>query len=449
VALLIDEKGIKLASDFCENYKTFLDNSKTERETSEQAVKLLKSKGFKEYIQGMVLTTGDKIYSINRGKSIVAAVIGAEPFENGLNICAAHIDSPRLDLKQRPLYEASELALLKTHYYGGIKKYQWTAVPLSLHGVVILDDGKKIEVRIGEEVGEPVFCVCDLLPHLAQEQMKRNTAESINGEELNILAGSMPFHLAKGTENDAVKLAIMNILNEKYGITEEDFVSAEIEAVPATKASDVGFDRSMVGGYGQDDRVCAYTALRALLDVKKPARTAVCLLCDKEEVGSDGNTGIKSAFFRTLMSSLAKDFGTNVKIVLANSKCISADVSAASDPTFPNVLDSNNAALLGHGIVIGKYFGSRGKVGTSDASAEFIGEIRTALNKEKVVWQTGELGKVDLGGGGTLAVYLANMGIEVLDAGVPVLSMHSPFEVASKLDIYMAYKAYLALYSLA
>lgn len=440
--LTLKDDEIRKADKFCEKYKNFLDVAKTEREAVDYTLKVLEENGFKEYKIGMKLKAGDKIYSNNRGKAVVISVIGSEPIEKGVKLCVAHIDSPRLDLKQCPVYEESELALFKTHYYGGIKKYQWTAIPLSLHGVIVKADNTKVTINIGEDENDPLFCVNDLLPHLAVDQMKRTLSEGIKGEELNILIGSRPF---KDDEiSEKVKLNILKILNEKYGIIEDDFISAEIEAVPAFKAKDIGFDRSMVGAYGHDDRVCAYTSLQAILKCKNPKRTAVVVLADKEETGSDGNTGLRSAYLKYFIADLAKGFGVEGRTVLSNSECLSADVNAAFDPTFPEVLEKKNAAYINYGVVVTKFTGSRGKSGTSDASAEFVGKIRNLLNENKVIWQTGELGRVDLGGGGTVAAYVANLDVDTVDVGVPVLSMHAPYEVVSKIDVYMAYKAFIS-----
>ena len=451
--LLINRKngGLRLTTEeiikaekYCEGYKQFLNKGKTEREFAAEAIALAEKQGFSEYIRGKKYLPGDKIYLNNRGKAVILAVIGSTPFEEGVNITAAHIDSPRVDLKARPLYEEAELALFKTHYYGGIKKYQWVAVPLSLHGVILTEDGKKISVNIGEDDGDPVFCITDLLPHLAQEQMKRTLAEGIKGEELNVLVGSYPFRDDEASEK--VKLNIINLLNEKYGIVEGDLLSAELELVPSFKARDLGFDRSMVGGYGQDDRVCAYTALTAIIEVEKTARTAVCILADKEETGSDGNTGLNSSYLRYFIADLAKPYGVDGRTVLSHSKCLSADVNAAFDPTFCDVNEKRNSCYLNYGVVLTKYTGARGKSGTSDASAEFSNEIQRMLDKNGVIWQTAELGKVDQGGGGTVAQYIANLDVDVIDMGVPVLSMHSPFEVVSKIDIWEAYKAFRAFH---
>lgn len=443
--LIMDEAQISKADKFCEGYKSFLDKGKTEREAVCESIKLAEENGFEKYDAAKKYQPGDKFYYINRNKCIILTIIGTEPIEKGIRIAAAHIDSPRLDLKQNPVYEDNELGLFKTHYYGGIKKYQWTAMPMSLHGVVFNKSGEKIEISIGEDEKDPVFCVTDLLPHLAAEQMKRTLNEAIKGEELNILIGSRPF---KDDEiSEKVKLNILNILYEKYNIVEDDFISAELEIVPNYKARDVGFDRSMVGAYGQDDRVCAYTALKAILKCKNPAKTVMTVLSDKEETGSDGNTGLRSAYMKYFIADVAKMFGVEGRTVLSNSECMSADVNAALDPTFPDVTEKRNTAKINYGVCVTKYTGSRGKSGTSDANAEYVSRIRQLLDKNKVIWQTGELGKVDAGGGGTVAAYIANLNIDVIDVGVPVLSMHSPFEVTSKVDVYMAYKAFSVFFS--
>ena len=436
--LIADENLLSECDGYCEDYKKFLDNAKTEREAAETAISMAKAKGFKEFKIGEKYNVGDKVYINNRGKAVAFAVIGNEPVENGVNISAAHIDSPRLDLKPNPLYEEIELALFKTHYYGGIKKYQWTAVPLALHGVFALKDGSVQKVCIGEEENEPKFVINDLLPHLAQEQSKRTLNEGIKGEELNVLIGSHPFKDEKGSE--LVKLNILKLFNEKYGITENDFLSAELELVPAVKACDIGLDRSMVGAYGQDDRVCAYPALTAITSIETPKKTALVILADKEEIGSMGNTGLESDFLRYVIYDLAKMQGGDGTVAIRNSKCLSADVNAAMDPTFQSVMERRNSAMLNYGVVVTKYTGERGKSGTSDASAEFMAEVRAMLDKAEIIWQTGELGLVDAGGGGTVAQYVANLGIDVVDLGVPVLSMHAPFETTAKFDVYMCYK---------
>ncbi len=439
-AFKMSAEELSLCDSFCENYKSFLDNAKTEREAVKTAVSMLKANGFKEYKAGQKLCAGDKIYRNNRGKAVMASVIGTAPIAAGVRLCAAHIDSPRLDLKQNPLYEDNNIALFKTHYYGGIKKYQWTAIPLSLHGVICKADGTEVTVSIGEDESDPVFCITDLLPHLAAEQMKRTSPQLIKGEELNIVIGSRPY--ADEEISDAVKLNILSILFEKYGITESDFISAELEAVPAFKAKDIGFDRSMIGAYGHDDRVCAYPALAAILECEKPTHTAVTVLTDKEETGSDGNTGLCSDYLRYFIEDIADDLGSNGRTVLSASECLSADVNAAFDPTFPDVNERNNCAYINKGVCVTKFTGARGKSGTSDASAEFVGRVRRLLDGKNVIWQTGELGKVDGGGGGTVAAYIANMNVDTIDVGVPVLSMHAPFEIVAKIDVYMAYRAF-------
>ena len=432
------------ADEFCEDYKSFLDAAKTEREAVKAALDIAEKNGFKKFVPNYKYKKGDKVYVNNRGKAIMLAVIGEKPIGEGVRIAAAHIDSPRLDLKPNPLYEADELALFKTHYYGGVKKYQWTAIPLALHGVIVKKDLTVVDVNVGEDEKEPKFVITDLLPHLAAEQSKRTLNEGIKGEELNVLVGSRPFKSDEGSE--LVKLNILKILNEKYDITETDFLSAELEMVPAFNASDIGFDSSMIGSYGHDDRVCAYPLLMAAVDAKNPQYTIISVLADKEETGSDGNTGLASKYFENFVSDLGKPYGVFGYEILRHSKCLSADVNAAFDPTFPDVADKMNFAFLNKGVVVTKYTGSRGKSGTSDASAEYMGEIRKMLDDGGIVWQTGELGKVDIGGGGTVAKYIAALDVDVIDVGVPVLSMHSPFEVVSKLDVYMAYKAFLQFF---
>lgn len=425
--------------EYCEGYKSFLNSAKTEREAVKAAVALAEKKGFKPFSRDNKYSAGDKVYFNNRGKTVAFAVIGKQDCESGFNITAAHIDSPRLDLKPNPVYEEIELALFKTHYYGGIKKYQWPTVPLALHGVFAKKDGTVTEVKIGEDENDPKFVVNDLLPHLASEQCKRSLSDGIRGEELNVLVGSMPFKDDEGSE--LVKLNILKILNEKYGVTEEDFLSAELEMVPAFKSCDIGFDRSMIGSYGQDDRVCAYPALTAVLDVENPERTALAILTDKEEIGSEGNTGLNSDFLRYVIGDICHCFGKDATVALRNSKCLSADVNAATDPTFQDVMEKRNASFLNYGVVVTKYTGARGKSDTNDASAEYVAEIRSMLDNAKIKWQIGELGKVDIGGGGTVAKYIADMGVDVVDLGVPVLSMHAPFETTAKFDVFMCYKA--------
>lgn len=436
----MSDAELKDCNQFCEEYKAFMNSAKTEREINNFVITELEKQGYKPFEAGMQLKAGDKIYLNNRGKAVIMAVIGTEDIRKGVRLCAAHIDSPRLDMKQHPLYESQEIGYFKTHYYGGIKKYQWTTVPLSLHGVIVRKDGSKLTVRIGEEEGDPVFYITDLLPHLADEQMRRTAPQIIKGEELNIIIGSMPFKSDKG--NELVKLALMKLLNEKYQITEDDFLSAELEAVPAYPAKDIGFDRSLIGAYGHDDKVCSYPAFRASLDVSAPKHTGVVILTDKEETGSDGNTGLKSSYLKYFLCDLAECFGANGRAVMSASKCLSADVNAGFDPTFPEVLEKNNCAYLNHGVCVTKFTGARGKSGTSDASAEFVGEVRKILDDGNVIWQTGELGRVDLGGGGTVAAYIANLDIDTIDIGVPVLSMHAPYELVAKTDVWAAYRAF-------
>ncbi len=437
--LTATDEVLLAADSYCEEYKAFLDAAKTEREAVRVAVKMAEDEGFVPFKIGEKYEKGARVYFNNRGKTIALAIIGEENIENGVNITAAHIDSPRLDLKPNPLYEDSDLALFKTHYYGGIKKYQWTVTPLALHGVFALKNGEVIEVSIGEKDDEPKFVIGDLLPHLSSEQNKRTLNEGIKGEELNVLIGSHPFKSDEGSE--LVKLNILKLLNEKYGITEGDFLSAELSLVPAVKACDIGFDRSLIGAYGHDDRVCAFPALSAILNIQNPKKTAIAVLADKEETGSAGNTGLESDFLRYVVYDLAKMQGGDGTVALRNSKCLSADVNAALDPTFPEVMERKNASFINYGVVVTKYTGARGKSGTSDASAEYVAEVLALLDKANIVWQTGELGKVDIGGGGTVAQYIANLGVDVIDLGVPVLSMHAPFETVSKFDVYMCYKA--------
>ena len=432
-----DAKWEKI-NEFCEGYKKFLSDGKTEREAAAAAIAIAEKAGFTSFEEGKKYSAGDKYYVNNRDKTVAFVVVGKKSVDNGVQITAAHIDSPRLDLKPNPLYEDTDMALFKTHYYGGIKKYQWTTIPLSLHGVFAKKDGSVISVNIGEDEADPCFVVTDLLPHLAQEQSKRTLADGIRGEELNILIGSRPFQDDKGSE--LVKLNIMSMLNEKYGVTEEDFLSAELEIVPAVKPRDIGFDRSMIGAYGHDDRVCAYPALKAICEVENPEKTAVAILADKEETGSDGNTGLNSAFLKYVIRDLAEMQGVDYTVALRHSKCLSADVNAGMDPTFKDVMEAKNASKLNYGAVITKYTGARGKSGTSDASAEYVAEVRNMLDKAGIAWQTGELGRVDLGGGGTVAMYVANLGVDVVDLGVPVLSMHAPFEVVAKFDVYETYR---------
>ena len=431
------------------NYRHFLDHGKTERDCVKAAVKQAKKEGFKDLKEvirsGEKLQAGDRVYDVFMEKAIALFIIGSKDMEKGMNILGAHIDSPRLDLKQNPLYEDTELAYLDTHYYGGIKKYQWVAIPLALHGVVAKKDGSVVEINIGEEEDDPVFCISDLLIHLSGEQMEKKGAKVVEGEALNLLIGNMPL---KDEEKDAVKKNVLNLLKEKYDIEEEDFLSAELEVVPAGKARECGLDRSMILAYGQDDRVCAYTSLEAILDTKKVKRTACCILVDKEEIGSVGATGMQSRFFENTVAELLNCMGEysdlTLRRTLANSKMLSSDVSAAYDPEYASVFEKKNAAYFAKGIVFNKYTGSRGKSGSNDANAEYMAELRKILEKHNVAFQTAELGKVDIGGGGTIAYILALYGMQVIDCGVAVMSMHAPWEIVSKADVYEAKKCYMA-----
>ena len=428
---------------YCKRYAAFMDACKTEREATTWAVREAEKQGFKAIVPGMKLQPGDKVYKDNRGKSIILAVIGSESLSSGANICAAHVDSPRMDLKPNPLYEDSEIAYFKTHYYGGIKKYQWTAIPLAIHGVVYRADGSIVTISIGEEDTDPIFYVSDLLPHLAADQTRKTLAEGIVGEQLNVILGSEPL---EGEGADLVKLHIMKLMNEKYGMIEQDFLSAELTVVPAGKCREVGFDRSLLAAYGHDDRVCAYAELEALFELENPARTAVCILADKEEIGSVGISGMQSQVFDTFMQDLCDATGANLNRCFENSFCLSADVSNAFDPNFPETCDKRNNSHINYGVAICKYTGSRGKGGASDASAEAMGHIRKTFGEADVTWQIATLGKVDQGGGGTVAAYMANRNIVTVDAGVPVLAMHAPLEVVSKLDCYMTKQACKAVY---
>ena len=435
-----DEKIIDEAYDFSVDYKKYLDDAKTEREAVTASIAIAEKAGFKPYALGDAVKVGDKLYYNNRGKNLFLFTIGSESLENGFRISAAHIDSPRIDLKQVPLYEEEGMSFLKTHYYGGIRKYQWLATPLALHGVVIKQDGTSVNIVIGEDDNDPVLYINDLLPHLSHGMESKPIGEAVPGEKLNILVGSRPL----GDEADAIKLNTMKLLNEKYGIVEEDFLTAELSVVPAYKAKDVGLDRSMIGAYGHDDRVCAYPALMSIIKCADSRHSLMCILADKEETGSDGNTGMQSDFMMDLIDELSKAVGANPRIVRANSKCLSADVSAAYDPNFAEVFEKRNSALLSCGVVLTKYTGSRGKSSTNDAHAEFIGWLRQAMAQYGVIWQSGELGRVDVGGGGTVAKYISKHNIDVVDLGVPVIAMHAPFEVISKVDLYEAYRAFCA-----
>ncbi len=436
-----DASVIDSAYAYAEDYKKYLDNGKTEREALKASVEMAKAKGFHEYKLGDKISKGDKLYYNNRGKNLFVFSVGGEPINNGIRITAAHIDAPRIDLKQCPLYEDGGMGFFKTHYYGGIRKYQWVATPLALHGVIALKNGNVLEINVGENQDDPIFYINDLLPHLGREQAKLPLAEGIKGEQLNILIGSRPYG-----EDNSVKLGVLKILNDKYGICEEDFLSAELCVVPAAKARDVGFDRSLIGAYGHDDRVCAYPSLTAILECADSEHTLMCILADKEETGSDGPTGMQCDLMLDIINELASNLGGNAAAIRANSMCLSADVSAAYDPNFPEVFEKQNTPLLGCGAVFTKFTGSGGKSGTNDANAEFIGKLRAMLEKDNVVWQTGELGKVDCGGGGTVAKYISKHNIETIDLGVPVISMHAPYEVISKVDLYETFRAVCAFY---
>ena len=426
----------------------FLNKAKTEREFKKKKKKMADANGYKDIMMFDTLKPGDKVYFINREKSMYLAIIGEKSIEEGLHIIGSHVDSPRLDLKPNPLYEDTGLAYFKTHYYGGIKKYQWTTIPLSIHGVIVKANGEKIEINIGEKEEDPIFTITDLLPHLAQDQMNKKLKEGIDGEDLNLLIGSIPY--ANTDVSEKVKLNILNLLNQKYGITEADFTSAELELVPAFRAKSLGFDESMVAAYGQDDKVCAYTSLHAMMELDKVEKTAICVLSDKEEIGSVGNTGMESHMFDFFISEILNKLGINkpnlLDKVFCFSKMLSSDVDAGFDPIYSSVSDKINAGFLGKGICLNKYTGSRGKSGASDANAEYVAWVRDILEKNNILYQITELGKVDIGGGGTIAYILANKGADVIDCGVPVLSMHAPYEVTSKFDIYEAYRTYQAFW---
>lgn len=446
-----NKQTVKEIFGFCEGYKKFISECKTERECTRRSIQMAEEHGYrnlKEIIAAKeTIKSGDKVYADNMGKAIVLFNIGKKPIEDGLKILGAHIDSPRLDVKQNPLYEDSDLVLMDTHYYGGIKKYQWTTIPLALHGVAALTDGSVIDVEIGEKEKDPVVCVSDLLIHLAAEQMEKNGAKVVEGEALDLVVGNMPFNPKKDEKNPA-KAYILDILKKKYKIAEEDFMSAELEAVPAGKARDLGLDASMVLGYGQDDRVCAYTSLMAMLEVEEPEYTSVCLLVDKEEIGSVGATGMQSLFFENMVAELLDRMGCYSELILrrtlANSEMLSSDVNAGFDPNYAYAFEKKNASYLGRGVVFSKFTGSRGKSGSNDANAEYIARVRKALERENVAYQMAELGKVDIGGGGTIAYILAKYGMDVIDCGVAVLSMHAPYEATSKIDIYEAKRGYVA-----
>lgn len=438
-----DATRIKKIFDYAEGYKRFLDEAKTEREATEAAIAMAEREGFRPYHLGDMLKVGDKRYLNNRGRSVILFTVGEESLsKEGIRILAAHIDSPRLDLKQIPLYEEAGMGFFKTHYYGGVKKYQWTAIPLALHGVMVKENGEVIKVCIGENEADPVFYINDLLPHLAQKQLQEPLATAIAGETLNILVGGLPY-ADKEVENK-IKLSVLSLLNEKYGVTEEDFLSAELSLVPAFKARDIGFDRALIGAYGHDDRVCSYPALTALFEAKETKHTAILILADKEEIGSVGVSGMRSEIFMDLINEICAIKGENPALVRSLSRCLSADVTAAYDPNFPDVYEKRNSAMLSCGTCMSKYTGSRGKSGTSDATAELVGFVRSLFKENGVIWQTAELGRVDLGGGGTVAQYIANHNIDTVDLGVPVISMHAPYEVISKADLYTTHEAFLA-----
>lgn len=435
-------QDLEKADQFCQEYKEFLDNGKTEREAAAFAAATLEKAGYLPFQPGKQYQPGDKFYKLHRNKCILAATLGTKSLEEGVHINAAHIDAPRLDLRPVPLYESSEMAFFRTHYYGGIRKYQWATIPLAIHGVVYTRAGEKVEICVGEKESDPVFCITDLLPHLSARQNERTLPEGIKGEELNLVVGCLP---VEGEEaKDQIKLNVLKLLNQEYGITEEDFIRGELEVVPAHKARDIGFDRGMIGAYGHDDRVDAYPALMAEIDTQAPAFTTLCVLTDKEEIGSEGVTGLNSQYMVQFIHQLCNSQKADYITTLQNSKCLSADVTAAYDPNWADAFEPNNSTYAGKGIALCKYTGARGKSGASDASAELVSYVTRLLEAEGVVWQMGELGKVDLGGGGTVAKYVASHDIETLDIGVPVLSMHSPFEVVSKGDVYMAYRAFLA-----
>ncbi len=433
---------IDKAYEYAKGYVNFIDEGKTERECVKKAIELAEANGFVPYVIGAPMKAGDKFYYNNRGKSIFLFTVGTEPIEEGIRISAAHIDAPRLDLKQHPLYEDSGFSYLKTHYYGGIRKYQWATIPLALHGIVTKLDGETVNIVIGEDENDPVFCLTDLLPHLAKDQNGRPLGGAFTGEGMNILIGSRPYD--DDGADEKVKLNVMAILNEKYGIKEADFMSAELIITPAGKARDIGLDRAMIGAYGHDDRVCGYPALTAIFENPNPTHTLMCVLADKEEIGSEGNSGMKCRLLADLIEEISKARGGNPNVVRRNSMCLSADVSAGFDPLYADVFERRNSAIIGSGVAINKYTGSGGKGGTNDASAEYVSFIRRMFERDDIVWQTAELGKVDQGGGGTVAMYIANLNIEVIDMGVPVLSMHAPFEIISKVDLYQTHKAFSA-----
>ena len=435
---------VDAAYEYAKGYVAYLDAAKTEREAAVESIRIAEAAGYRPYTFGMAMKAGDKFYFNNRGKNVFLFKLGTEPINNGIRITGAHIDAPRLDLKQVPLYEEADMCYLKTHYYGGIRKYQWLAMPLALHGVVVKQDGEIVNITIGEKEDDPVMYITDLLPHLAAGEVSKTVSQAFQAEKLNLLVGSRPYD---GEEKEAVKMGVLHYLYENYGITEEDLQSAELSVVPAGRARDVGFDRSLICGYGHDDRVCAYPSLTAMIDADESLHTTMCILVDKEETGSDGVTGMQSHLFMDLVTEIAKALGGNEAAVRANSKCLSSDVAAIFDPAFADVYEKRNSALINCGVAMCKYTGSRGKGGTSDASAELVAWVRRVLNEAGVVWQSCELGKTDVGGGGTIAKYMANNNVDTLDLGVGVLSMHAPYEVISKVDLYEAYRAFRAFYN--
>ena len=440
----VDAEVIEAAYAYAKDYMRFLDASKTERETVTECIHLAEAAGYRPYTFGMPIKAGDKLYYDNRGKNLFLFKIGTEPINCGIRITGAHVDSPRLDLKQNPLYEESDLCYLKTHYYGGIRKYQWLTIPLALHGVVVKQNGETVNVVIGEDPSDPVIYINDLLPHLAQDQSQKPLGKAIPAESLNLLMGTRPYPGLEG--GNAIRLNILSLLNEKYGITEEDFLSADLSAVPADKAREVGLDRSLIGAYGHDDRVCAYPSLTALFGTDDSVHTSMVILADKEEIGSDGNTGMQCELMTDLMEEIALALGGNFAAMKANSKCLSSDVTACYDPNFAEVFDRRNVSMLNCGVAMSKYTGHGGKVGTNDAPAEYVAWIRKVMADAGVIWQAGDMGKTDVGGGGTVAKYIAKHNIETVDLGVPVLSMHAPYELISKADIYTAHLAFMAFF---
>ena len=438
----LGKETTEAAFAYAEGYKSFLDAAKTEREAVKVSIEMLAAKGFKEYTLGDKVAAGDKLYYNNRGKNLFVFTIGSESIANGIRIVASHVDAPRIDLKQCPLYEDGGMAYFKTHYYGGVRKYQWVATPLALHGVVITKDGKTIDVCIGEDDSDPVFYISDLLPHLSADQNKLPLADGIKGEQLNVILGNIPEE-----DEKSVKNAVMTLINDKYGVVEEDFFSSELCVVPAAKARDVGFDRSLIGSYGHDDRVCAYPSLTALLESEDSTHTWMCILADKEEIGSDGASGMQCDLMLDIIDAIAASFGVSPALVRANSKCLSADVCPGYDPNFAEVFEKRNSAFVGCGAVFTKYTGARGKSSTNDANPEFIAWLRAAMTENGVIWQAGELGKVDVGGGGTVAKFIAKHNIETIDLGVAIIAMHAPYELVAKVDVYETHKAIKAFYN--